>query len=179
MLGYEIEVADEDGNLCANGVVGELRIRSSSLMSGYWKRPEATTKTLVDDWLYTGDLGYRDDRGYFYVVDRKNDMIISGGENVYPIEIENVISAHPDVLEVAVIGVPDQRWGQAVKAVVVVRQSRKTDPDSILNFCRGKLAGFKIPKSVDFIDSIPRNASGKITKNPLRDKYYQGQTRKI
>jgi long-chain acyl-CoA synthetase len=179
MLGYEIQVIDREGGPCVDSTVGEIKVRSSSLMTGYWNRPEATAKTLIDGWIHTGDLGRRDQRGYFYVVDRKTDMIISGGENVFPIEVENIISAHPDVLEVAVIGVPDPRWGEAVKAVVVARDGRSLRCDAIIEFCRGKLAGFKIPKTVDFIDSIPRNASGKITKNPLRDKYWEGLSRKI
>lgn len=179
MLGYELEIIDQDGRKCPDGTVGEIKVRSASLMNGYWNRPEATVKTLVDGWIHTGDLGYRDHRGYFYVVDRKTDMIISGAENVYPIEVENIISAHPDVLEVAVIGVPHPRWGEAVKAIVVARDGRHPDAAAIIESCRGKLAGFKIPKSVDFIDSIPRNASGKITKNPLREKYWKGHVRKI
>jgi acyl-CoA synthetase (AMP-forming)/AMP-acid ligase II len=148
-------------------------------MTGYWKRPEATAKSLKDGWLYTGDLAYRAPSGHFFIVDRKTDMINSGGENVYPVEVENVISGHPDVLDVAVIGVPDDRWGEAVKAVVVTRNGTSPAPDAIIEFCRGKLGGFKIPKSVDFIEAIPRNASGKITKNPLREKYWAGRARKI
>jgi long-chain acyl-CoA synthetase len=179
MLGYELRVVDEDGAVCPDGTVGEIAIRSESLMTGYWRRPEATAKTLRDGWLYTGDLAYRASSGHFFIVDRKTDMIISGGENVYPIEIENVISGHPDVLDVAVIGVPDTRWGEAVKAVVVARAGTTPTQDQIISFCRGKLGGFKIPKSVDFADVIPRNASGKITKNPIREKYWAGHSRKI
>jgi len=179
MLGYTMEVVDDAGVPLPDGSVGEMAIRSDSLMRGYWKRPDATAKSLVDGWLRTGDLAYRDAEGYYFLVDRKTDMIISGGENVYPIEVENVISAHPAVLEVAVIGVPDARWGEAVKAVVVPREGESPGAEAIISFCRGKLGGFKIPKSVDFIDRIPRNASGKITKNVLRAPYWEGKSRRI
>ncbi|MCX7309075.1 MAG: long-chain-fatty-acid--CoA ligase [Afipia sp.] len=179
MLGYELRVVDDDGQQCSDGTVGEIAVKSESLMTGYWKRPDATEKTLKAGWLYTGDLAYRSTTGHFFIVDRKTDMIISGGENVYPVEVESVISAHPDVLEVAVIGTPDSKWGEAVKAVVVARSGTSPTSDSIIEFCRGRLGGFKIPKSVDFIDRIPRNASGKITKNPIREKYWAGHPRKI
>jgi len=179
MLGYTMQVVDDQGAPLPDGTVGEMAIRSDSLMSGYWKRPDATAKSLVDGWLRTGDLAYRDAEGYYFLVDRKTDMIISGGENVYPIEVENVISAHPAVLEVAVIGVPDERWGEAVKAVVTPRDGERPSAEEIIAFCRGKLGGFKIPKSVDFIERIPRNASGKITKNVLRDPYWKGRSRRI
>ena len=179
MVGYELRVVDDESATCSDGQVGEVAIKSESLMTGYWKRPDATAKSLKEGWLHTGDLAYRAPSGHFFIVDRKTDMIISGGENVYPIEVENVISGHPDVLDVAVIGVPDDRWGEAVKAVVVARKGTSPAPDAIIEFCRGKLGGFKIPKSVDFIEAIPRNASGKITKNPLREKYWAGRARKI
>jgi long-chain acyl-CoA synthetase len=179
MVGYELRVVDDESATCSDGQVGEVAIKSESLMTGYWKRPDATAKALKKGWLHTGDLAYRARSGHFFIVDRKTDMIISGGENVYPIEVENVISGHPDVLDVAVIGVPDDRWGEAVKAVVVARAGTSPAPDSIIEFCRGKLGGFKVPKSVDFVEAIPRNASGKITKNPLREKYWAGRVRKI
>jgi long-chain acyl-CoA synthetase len=179
MVGYELRVVDDDGQPCADGEVGEIAIKSESLMTGYWKRPDATTKSLKDGWLYTGDLAYRAPSGHFFIVDRKTDMIISGSENVYPIEVENVISGHPDVLDVALIGVPDDRWGEAVKAVVVARAGSSPAPDAIIEFCRGKLGGFKIPKSVDFVEMVPRNALGKITKNLIREKYWAGHSRKI
>src|SRR5690606_32418079 len=122
-----------------------------SLMTGYLNLPEATGRTLQGGWLYTGDMGCEDDAGYLYIVDRRNDMIISGGENIYPIEIENVISGHPEVLEVAVIGVPDARWGEAVKAVISLRPGTAPTAEGILQYCRGRLAGFKMPKSIDFV----------------------------
>ncbi|TWS97604.1 long-chain-fatty-acid--CoA ligase [Reyranella sp. CPCC 100927] len=177
MLGYDIRIVDDAG--APTEGIGELAVRADSLMTGYLKRPDETAATLVDGWLRTGDLGWQDDAGRFYLVDRKKDLIVSGGENVYPIEIEHVLSSHPDVLDVAVIGVPDPRWGEAVKAVIVRRPGTSTDEASLVGFCRGKLGGFKIPKSVDFIDALPRNASGKIQKVILRDRYWAGHARKI
>lgn len=179
MLGYEIKVVGGDGATLPDGDVGELLVRSETLMTGYWNRPDATADTLIDGWLHTGDLAWRDGEGRFYISGRKSDMIITGAENVYPVEIENVISAHPDVLDVAIIGVPDEKWGEAVKAVVVAREGRPPSAEGIINHCREHLAGFKVPKSVDFIETMPRNASGKITKNPLREKYWEGRNRKI
>ncbi|HLI13786.1 MAG TPA: long-chain-fatty-acid--CoA ligase [Alphaproteobacteria bacterium] len=179
MLGYRVRVADDQGRSVVNGEVGEVLIRAESLMCGYWRRPDATAETLVDGWLKTGDLAWQDDGGRFYIVDRKKDMIVSGGENVYPVEIENVISAHPEVRDVAVIGVPDQRWGEAVKALVILRPGATVRTETIIDACRGKLAGFKIPKSVEFVDSLPRNASGKLLKSQLREKYWREQDRKI
>jgi long-chain acyl-CoA synthetase len=177
MLGYDIRIVDDAGQPCDG--IGELAVRSDSLMTGYLGRPDETAATLVDGWLRTGDLGWRDDEGRFYLVDRKKDLIVSGGENVYPIEVEHVLSSHPDVLDVAVIGVPDARWGEAVKAIVVTRSGASPDPANVIDFCRGKLAGFKIPKSVDFIDALPRNASGKIQKVILRERYWAGHARRI
>ena len=179
MLGYDLKVVADDGTGLPDGEVGEMAVRSETLMTGYWNRADATAETLVDGWLRTGDLAWRDAEGRFYVVGRKKEMIISGGENVFPVEVENVISAHPDVLEVAIIGVPDDKWGEAVKAVVVAREGRAPGGDAIIAHCRGKLAGFKAPKSVDFIDQLPRNASGKITKAPLKEKYWRDRDRKI
>ena len=179
MMGYALKVVDDGGRQVDDGEVGELIVNSDSLMTGYWGRPEATKKTLVNGWLQTGDLAWQDGEGRFYLVGRKTEMVISGGENVYPVEVENVISAHPDVLDVAIIGVPDDRWGEAVKAVVVPREGHAPRAEDIIGFCRDKLAGFKIPKSIDFIDVMPRNASGKITKGPLREPYWKGHGRAL
>lgn len=177
MVGYDVTILDDSG-LPTDGV-GELAVRSGSLMTGYWRRPVETSETLVDGWLRTGDLARKDAEERFYLVDRKRDLIVSGGENVYPIEVEHVLSSHPEVLDVAVIGVPDDKWGEAVKAIVVPRAGSSVDQAALLEFCRGQLGGFKIPKSVDFVDELPRNASGKIQKNLLRDKYWAGRNRKI
>ncbi len=179
MLGYRVQAVDDQGRPVKSGEVGELVVQAESLMTGYWRRPEATAQTLVDGWLKTGDLAWQDDGGRFYIVDRKKDMIVSGGENVYPAEVENVISSHPGVLDVAVIGVPDDRWGEAVKALIVRRPDAPLEADAIIAACRGKLGGFKLPKSVEFVESLPRNASGKLLKSQLRDKYWAGRDRKV
>ncbi|MGH7037371.1 MAG: long-chain-fatty-acid--CoA ligase [Stellaceae bacterium] len=175
MLGYRVRVADDDGRAVETGAIGEIAIRSDSLMAGYWRRPEASAETLADGWLKTGDLAWQDESGRFYVVDRKKDMIVSGGENVYPAEVESVISAHPDVLDVAVIGVPDARWGEAVKALVVCRPGAAPAAEALIAACRGKLGGFKLPKSVEFVASLPRNVSGKLLKSRLRAPYWAGR----
>ncbi len=134
---------------------------------------------LDDGWCTVGDLARRDDEGYIYIVDRKNDLIVSGGENVYPVEVENVISAHPEVVEVAVIGVPDERWVEVVKAIVAVRPGSSLAEADIIEFCRDKLGGFKIPKSADFTEALPRTPSGKVTKNVLREPFWKGHGRRV
>jgi long-chain acyl-CoA synthetase len=179
LLGCEIKLADDDGNEVALGEIGEIWARKESVMSGYWNRPEATEKSLRDGWLRTGDMGRCDSDGYYYVVDRKVDKVISGGENIYPVEVENIISSHPGVLEVAVIGVPDERWVEAVKAVVASRPGASLTEAEVIEFCRGKLGGFKVPKSVDFIEALPRTPSGKVRKAVLREPYWEGHERKI
>jgi acyl-CoA synthetase (AMP-forming)/AMP-acid ligase II len=179
MLGYEVRVLDDHGRPLAKGEIGELCVRGESLMTGYWGRPDATAQTIADGWLRTGDLAREDDARRFYIVDRKKDMIVSGGENIYPAEIENVIAAHPDVLDVAVIGVPDDRWGEAVKALVVPRPGASREAAAVIGACRGRLGGFKVPKSVEFVDVLPRNASGKILKSQLREKYWAGRSRRV
>jgi acyl-CoA synthetase (AMP-forming)/AMP-acid ligase II len=175
MLGYEVLIAEAT----SPGAPGELLVRGDSVMTGYWRQPAATEKTLRNGWLHTGDLARLDSNGYVYIVDRTTDMIVSGGENVYPAEVENVISAHPGVLEVAVIGVPDDIWGESVKAVVALRPGKNFPADEIIAFCRGRIAGYKVPKSIDFADELPRTPSGKIKKTELRAKYWGENTRKI
>jgi acyl-CoA synthetase (AMP-forming)/AMP-acid ligase II len=175
MLGYEVSVAEAT----SPGAPGELLVRGDSVMAGYWRQPAATEKTLRNGWLHTGDLARLDSNGYVYIVDRTTDMIVSGGENVYPAEVENVISAHSGVLEVAVIGVPDDVWGESVKAIVALRPGKNFPEDELIAFCRGKIAGYKIPKSIDFADELPRTPSGKIKKAELRAKHWGEKTRKI
>jgi long-chain acyl-CoA synthetase len=141
---------------------------------------EATAKTIdADGWLRTGDAGYLDEDGYLFIHDRVKDMIISGGENIYPAEVESAVYGHPSVAEVAVIGVPDDKWGEAVKAVVALKPGAVADPDDIIAFARTRIAGFKSPKSVDFIDALPRNASGKILRRELRAPYWEGRARQV
>ncbi|MDE2435771.1 MAG: fatty acid--CoA ligase [Sphingomonadales bacterium] len=178
--GVELIIRGPDGHEMPVGGIGEIVTRSSSNMIGYWKLPEATASTMsADGWIATGDVGYMDADGYVYMYDRAKDMIITGGENVYPAEVESGIYGHPDVLEVAVIGVPDEKWGEAVKAVCVPKPGHEIDADSILAWARERLAGFKVPKSVDVIDALPRNPSGKILRRALREPYWAGQERRI
>ena len=178
--GVEIKVIDDAGNEVPTGEVGEVITRSSNNMLGYWNLPDATKKTLTGDgWVHTGDAGYVDEDGYLYIHDRVKDMIISGGENVYPAEVESAIYGPPDVLEVAVIGVPDERWGEAVQAVCVPKPGATIDPDNVISWAREKIAGFKVPKSIDIIEALPRNASGKILRKDLRAPYWAGYDRQV
>jgi len=178
--GVELAILDVNGNRLPPGEVGEIATRSGSNMAGYWNLPEATARTLGSDgWLRTGDAGYMDKDGYLYIHDRIKDMIISGGENIYPAEVESAICDHPDVAEVAVVGVPDDRWGEAVKAIVVMKQGKQASASDIINFTRERIAGFKTPKSVEFIEALPRNPSGKILRRHLRDPYWVGKERLV
>ena len=164
---------------CGPEEVGELLIRGPHVCGGYWRRPEETARAIVDDWLHTGDLARRDAEGYYYIVGRSKDMIISGGENIYPAEVESAICDHPDVAEAAVIGIPDDKWGEAVKAIVVMKPGKQASATDIINFTRTRIAGFKTPKSVEFMDALPRNPSGKILRRNLRDPYWAGKDRQV
>ena len=177
--GVEIRVVDKDGNDCAIGDVGEIVVSGVQVMNGYWKRPDDTAAAKRDGWLYTGDAGYFDADGYLYIHDRLKDMILSGAENVYPAEVERVLERFPGIAEVAVIGVPDEQWGEAVKAVVVAKPGTALSEDEIIEFAGNHIARFKCPKSVDIVDAIPRNPSGKILKKELRAPYWEGRERKI
>jgi long-chain acyl-CoA synthetase len=180
MPGVELRIVDAEGLELPTGQVGEVAVRSISNMAGYWRRPEETAATLgADGWLRTGDAGYLDGDGYLYIHDRVKDMIISGAENIYPAEVENAIYGHPGVADVAVIGVPDDTWGEAVKAVVVLKPGMAVSADEIVAFARGRIASFKAPKSVDFVDDLPRNASGKVLRRALRERYWTGRRRKV
>ena len=175
----EIRVVDDDGNDCACGDVGEIIIAGVQVMNGYWNRPEDTAAAIKDGWFHTGDAGYFDADGYLYIHDRLKDMIVSGAENVYPAEVERVLELFPDIAEVAVIGVPDEQWGEAVKAVVVAKAGASLAENDIIEYARTQIARFKCPKSVDFVDAIPRNPSGKILKKILRAPYWEGHERKV
>ena len=178
--GVELKVIDGEGNALPTGEVGEVATRSSNNMAGYWNLPDATKSAMAGDgWFLTGDAGYLDEDGYLFIHDRVKDMIISGGENVYPAEVESAVYGHPDVMEVAVIGVPDDQWGEAVKAVCAPKAGHEIDPESIIAWTREKIAGFKVPKSVDVIDALPRNASGKILRKDLRAPYWKGFDRQV
>lgn len=175
---HEVRVADDAGAAVADGVVGEIQIRGPAVMAGYWNRPEATAETITPEgWLKTGDAGHRDENGFVFVYDRVKDMIVSGGENVYPAEVENAILGCPGVADAAVIGVPDPIWGEAVKAVVVRAPGAELDAEMVISWTRQRIAGFKAPKSVDFIDALPRNATNKVLRRVLREPYWEGRGR--
>ena len=153
--------------------------RSNVVMAGYWNSPQASREVLVDGWFHTGDGGSIDDQGYLCITDRKKDVIITGGENVSSIEVEDCLFSHPAVAEVAVIGVPSDRWGETIKALVVVAPEAQVTEDQLIAYCKERLAGFKAPTSVEFRDSIPRTATGKIQKFKLRQEYWQGRERRV
>lgn len=178
--GVEIKIIDSEGNTVPPRVVGEIATRSTKNMKGYWNKPDATTSTIdAEGWLRTGDAGYLDEEGYLYIHDRVKDMIISGGENVYPAEVENAIYSHPKVADVAVVGVPDPKWGEAVKACVVVKPGETLTEAEVIAHTRQHVAGYKCPKSVDFIPALPRNASGKVLRRELRAPYWEGMDRAV
>jgi long-chain acyl-CoA synthetase len=171
VINYEIRVVDEDDHDVPVGEVGEIIGRSDAMMAGYWQMPEQTAKKLRNGWLHTGDLGRLDEEGYVYLVERKDDLIISGGVNVYPREIEEILYGHPAVSEASVIGLPDEHWGEVVRAVIVPKEGVRVTEEEILEFCSRKLAGFKKPKSVEFWKELPKSAQGKILKKDIRKHY--------
>jgi fatty-acyl-CoA synthase len=171
LLFLEAKVVDEDGNEVPVGEVGEVVCRGPTVMKGYYKDEEGTKEALKGGWLHTGDLARVDEEGFFYIVDRKKDMVISGGENIYPREIEEVLYTHPKVAEAAVIGVPDDVWGESVKALVVLKEAETMTEKEVIAFCEAHLASYKRPRSVDFVEVLPRNPSGKVLKTELRARY--------
>lgn len=177
--GAEIKIMGENGEELPRGEVGEVAVKSPSNMIGYWNLDEATQASLKDGWMFTGDAAYMDKDAYVFIQDRIKDLIISGGENIYPAQVESAIYGHPAIAEVAVIGVPDSTWGEAVKACVVAKPGEKVDPESIIEWTRERLAGFKVPKSIDVIPALPRNASGKILRRELRAPYWEGYERQV
>jgi long-chain acyl-CoA synthetase len=175
----DVRVVDDSGKDVSTGEVGEVICGGPQVMAGYWRKPEQTEAALRNGWYHTGDMGFLDERRYLTLVDRKKDMIITGGENVYSIEVESVMSLHPGVAEVAIIGVPDERWGEAVMAIVVPRGAPPS-AEELVAFCRGKIANYKIPKSVEFrTDPLPKTGPGKIAKRVLRDPFWKGAGRQI
>jgi len=175
----EVRIVDEDDHDVAAGEIGEIVARGSVVMAGYWNRLDATAETLRGGWLHTGDIGRMDDQGYLYLLDRKKDLIISGGNNIYPREIEEVLLKHPAIYEVAVIGVPDPLWGESVKAVVALRPGMTLTEEEVIIFCGQHLASYKKPRTVEFVLELPKNAYGKILKRELREQYWQGRERRI
>ena len=178
-LGASMKVVDPEGAEVPEGGIGEIVYRGGGTMQGYWNRPQDTAEVVRDGWFHTGDAGTQDADGFFYIKDRIKDMIVSGGENIYPAELESVLAAHPAVADIAVIGVPDERWGEAVKAVIVRRPGQELSAEELIDWSRPKLAGYKRPRSVDFVETIPRNPSGKILKRELREPYWRGATRQV
>jgi fatty-acyl-CoA synthase len=177
--GVRVAVLDEEGCELPDGEAGEIGVQGPSVMLGYFKQPDLTASTLRDGWLRTGDMAVRDGDGYFTIVDRKKDMIVSGGFNVFPREIEDVLSAHPSVSAVAVIGVPDDKWGEAVKALVVARPGAAVDGDELMALVRDKKGPVYAPKSVDVVDALPVTAVGKADKKALRARYWAGHDRLV
>ncbi|MEU4667667.1 AMP-binding protein [Amycolatopsis sp. NPDC023774] len=176
----EVKLVDDTGAEVGPGEIGEITVRGDQTMMGYWHLPDATAAILrPDGWAGTGDLGRFDDEGYLYLVDRKKDMVVTGGFNVYPTEIENVVSTVTGVAEVAVVGVPDETWGEALKAIVVVRSGFTVTADEVIAVCAEHLAGYKKPRSVEFVDELPKTGSGKIMRRRLRDRYWAGSDRKV
>jgi long-chain acyl-CoA synthetase len=180
VAGVQVQVRDPQGEGLAPGEIGELWIRGPNVMLGYWNRPDATAEVLVDGWYRSGDVAYADERGYLFMVDRAKDMIITGGENVYSIEVESALADHPDVREAAVFGVPHERWGEAVHAVVVLAPGSDVDPEALIDHCRGRIAGFKVPRSVDVREEpLPKSGAGKVLKSTLREPFWRQHDRRV
>jgi acyl-CoA synthetase (AMP-forming)/AMP-acid ligase II len=175
----EIKIFDGNDKELPPGETGEIVTRSDLVMKGYWRNPKATEETIKNGWLHTGDMGYMDERGYLFIMDRSKDMIISGGENIYPREIEEVLIKHAAIREVAVIGIPDPKWGEAIKAVVSLLPGQSATEEELIIFCRNNIASYKKPKSVDFVDELPKNSYGKVLKRDLRVKYWKDKERKV
>jgi long-chain acyl-CoA synthetase len=177
--GVRAKVIDAAGAELPPRQVGEICLWSPARMVEYWRRPEETAATLRDGWVHTGDAGFFDEDGYLHVCDRVKDMIIYAGENIYPAEVENALSDHPAVQEVAVIGVPDDRWGELVKAFVVLRPGADASPLELISHARTRIAAYKLPRSVDFVSELPRTRSGKVKKQELRAPYWRGRSRNV
>jgi fatty-acyl-CoA synthase len=169
-VNVETRLVDEYDQDVKKGEVGEILARGPSIMVGYYKDPESTSQTLKGGWLHTGDLGRLDEEGYLYIVDRKKDMIISGGENIYPREIEEILYAHPKILEAAVIGLPDPTWGERIHAVVALKEGELLTEQEVIDYCKAHIASFKKPKSVEFVDRLPRSSAGKVLKRILKER---------
>ncbi len=178
-IGVQVRIVDDKGRDVDLGELGEIIVRSKHIMKEYWKKPKDTSNTIIDGWLHTGDIGKYDERGYVFLVDRKKDMIITGGENVFPREVEEILYRNPKIHEVAVIGIPDPYWVEKVHAVIALKKGVEATPQEIIDFSKKNMAGYKTPKSVEFMESLPKNAAGKIMKRDLREKYWANSERKI
>ncbi|HME44147.1 MAG TPA: long-chain-fatty-acid--CoA ligase [Syntrophorhabdales bacterium] len=178
-LNVHVRIVDENDNDVPPETAGEIIVQSKKVMREYWHKPEETKETMPGGWLHTGDMGYYDRRGYIYIVDRKKDMIVTGGENVYPREVEEVLYRYPAVQEAAVIGVPDDVWVERVHAVIILKEGEQATAEDVMNFCKQNLARYKAPKSVEFVPTLPKNPQGKILKRELREKYWKGRERRV
>ncbi|OWP49756.1 long-chain-fatty-acid--CoA ligase [Pseudomonas nitroreducens] len=178
-LGVNVKIVDEQGAEVPRGTVGEIVVRGPNIMVGYWNKPEETAKALRGGWLYTGDGAYMDEQGYLFIVDRLKDMIVSGGENVYSAEVENIIARHPAVLMCAVIGIPHEQWGEAVHAIIVRKPGAEVGEDELRAHCRESIAGYKCPKSVEFREALPLTGAGKILKRDLREPFWAGKSKAV
>jgi long-chain acyl-CoA synthetase len=179
-LGCEVRIVDTDDKTVACGTVGEIAVRGDNVMMGYWERPEETARAVIDGWMHTGDGGYMDADGFVYVVDRVKDMIISGGENVYSAEVENALAQHPAVAQCAVIGIPNERWGEQVHAIVVIKNGASATSDELMEFCKTLIAGYKCPRSVDVTSTpLPLSGAGKILKRELRKPFWENRERRV
>ena len=177
--GVEIKIVDESGNKVSTGEVGEILIKSATNMKGYWNKSEATLSAFKEDWFISGDAGYYDEEGFLYIHDRVKDMIVSGAENIYPAEVDNALMSHPEIIDAAVIGIPDEKWGEVVKGFVVIGKDSQLDEHGIISYARTQISGFKCPKSIDFVNELPRNPSGKILRRELRAPYWEGRDRNV
>jgi fatty-acyl-CoA synthase len=175
----EVKLLDDDDREVETGTAGEICVRASHVMAGYWKRPEMTAETLKNGWLHTGDIARRDERGYLFILDRKKDMIISGGFNIFPREVEDVLSAHPDVAMCAVVGVPDDKWGEAVTAVVVPRQGARPNADELIDLVKSRKGSAHAPKQIQFVETLPMTGLGKVDKKALRAGFWTGRDRMV
>jgi long-chain acyl-CoA synthetase len=175
-----IEIQDPNGDRVPQGETGEVCARAGNFMREYWKKPDATAEVFRDGWYHSGDAGYVDEEGYLFLVDRVKDMIVTGGENVYSVEVENAIASHPAVAQVAVIGIPSEKWGEAVHAIVVLHEGADASDTEIVEHCREWIAGYKVPKSVEFrAEPLPLSGAMKVLKRELRDPYWQGRDRAV
>jgi len=178
-IGVHVRIVDEEDDDVGPGEIGEIVVKSKAVMKEWWKKPEETAKTIVDGWVHTGDMGRYDEQGYIYIVDRKKDMIVSGGENIFPREVEEVLYGHEGVLEAAVIGIPDPYWVEKVHAVVVPKPGTRVDETELIEHCKARLAHYKSPKSIALVSELPKNPAGKILKRQIRAPYWDGQDRTI
>jgi acyl-CoA synthetase (AMP-forming)/AMP-acid ligase II len=178
-LGVELEIIDKHGNPVKPGEIGEIRIRSNKVAKGYWKKNDLTASCFKDGWFYAQDMATTDPEGYVYIVDRKNDMIISGGFNIYPSEVEKVLTDRDDVKEAAVIGIPDEIWGESVKAFVILENSARVSEKELIDYCRKNLSSYKKPKSIEFVQSLPQSSVGKLDRRALRESYWKDMDRRI